>query len=166
MVAELARNASVVLDAARLIAEETASSGKLGARTAEVSAALAALPVDLAELDAERAALLLSGIAGLKLTGFGRSDSEIRVKEAAKLAREAAARVQDAAAAEAQAPLTQAVLSLLAELGERIRKAKRLARVMSFRDAAEFAVDLLRRRRRPELLEAPHTVHHDRRVPG
>ena len=136
----------IVQDAARRVADEAAAAAKLGLRAAEAAAVLSSLPDDLADRDAVAAAEALTGAAALSLQGFGRSDAEVRIKEAVKEAREAARWVPDAAEMEKRAPLTDRLLELLSELGERVRKARRLARLMSFRDVSATAVDLLARR--------------------
>lgn len=143
--------AMVILDAARTAADEGAALNNPSAKAAAVSAAFAALPANLGELGAAGADAV-SAVAAFNLSGFGRSDAETRIKETASRAREAARLLVKAAEAETQAPLAGSVLALLAELGEQVRRAKRRARVMGFRDVAEAAVDLLSRR--PEIRSA------------
>lgn len=131
-------------DAARRAAEEAASGQKLGAKAAQAAAALGAL---LAVRPGARPdGKLVTDIAHLNLQGYGKSDSDARVKEAASAAREAARKLLDDSCMEERAPLSEAVLARIAELGKRVREAKRLARVMGFRDVATCAVDLLLRR--------------------
>jgi ATP-dependent helicase/nuclease subunit A len=133
-----------IRDAALLAAGELEASAKSSAKAAETAAVLAAVPGDLSAAEGFRGRIEAAAGAepqGLRPVGFGKPDQGSR-----GAARDAARAFLDAAGAEALAPLTEAVLRLLADLGERVGAAKRAARVMSFRDAAESAVDLLLRR--------------------
>ena len=150
VVAETARiQAQAILDEARAAAEEGSAARKQDGKAAAVLAVFARLPEDLPDLGAAGAAEAAKAAAAFNLSGFGKSDSDQRVKESAKRARKAALLLVKAAEMEALAPLAGSALVLLAELGERVRKAKRLARIMGFRDVAAAAVDLLSRR--PEI---------------
>lgn len=136
--------AEAVLDAARDAALE-AGLPNLSAKARSVLDAFQALPTGF-EGRTGRIAEALKPVAAFNLQFFGRSDSEIRIKDAASRAREAAKEAIKAAEMEAQAPLAASVLGLLAELGDRVLRAKRRARVMGFRDVARAAVDLLSRK--------------------
>lgn len=138
--------AAVILDAARAAGRESGALRSPGGKAAAVLAAFAALPKNLPELGAAEAARAAAGVSGFNLSGFGRSDAETRIKGAAGAAREAALLLIKAADTDKLAPLAASTLGLLAELGERVRGAKRRAGVMGFRDVAEAAVDLLARR--------------------
>jgi hypothetical protein len=135
----------------RLAAEEAKPlvelrEGKPAQRPRKATAVLGDLCKNLDDLTTDGTVRRLSAVAGLDLKGYGKSDSDARIKEAVKAARECARNLLDTMYMEEQAPLAEAVLGLIAELGERVRKAKRLARVMGFHDVAAAAVDLLQRR--------------------
>ncbi len=136
--------AALIQEAARAAGE--AGSGSPSAKAASVLDAFATLPAGFEDLPTDMIAAALELVVFFNLQGFGRSDAETRIKEAASAARDAARRILKAREMEKLAPLTGSVLDLLAELGERVRRAKRGARVMGFRDVAEAAVDLLSRR--------------------
>lgn len=138
--------AALILEEARVVREGGAGPGNPSAKAASVLDAFAALPGSFADWPTHRIAAALDPVLRFNLKGFGRSDPETRIKEAASRARDAAARAIKAAEMEGLAPLASSVLGLLAELGEQVRQAKRRARVMGFRDVAEAAVDLLSRR--------------------
>ena len=138
--------AQIILDAARDAREEGAGLGNLSAKAASVLGAFATLPAGFADWPSGMIVAALDLVVSFNLSGFGRSDAEIRIKEAASRARESARLLIKAAEAEKQAPLAGSVLALLAELGEQVRRAKRRARVMGFRDVAQAAVDLLNRK--------------------
>ena len=141
--------AAIILDAARAACDEGAGLRNPSAKAAAVLDAFATLPANLAGLKSDMIVAALDLIVLFNLKGFGRSDSETLIKEAAGRARDAARLLAKAAEMESLAPLAGPALGLLAELGEQVRKAKRLARVMGFRDVASAAVDLLSRR--PEI---------------
>ncbi len=138
--------AALILDAARSAVEEGAGLRNPSTKAASVLDAFATLPTTFANCTAVMIAGALDLVASFNLSGFGRSDAETRIKEAAGTARDAARRVLKAVEMERLAPLAGSVLGLLAELGDRVRGAKRKAGIMGFRDVAEAAVDLLARR--------------------
>ncbi|HSV56027.1 MAG TPA: UvrD-helicase domain-containing protein, partial [Magnetospirillaceae bacterium] len=134
--------ADVVRQASRMAQDAAAGTSlKPGGKASAVLLALAGLPEG--DLEPSEAAAALESVAELNFQGFGRTEFETRIKEAAARAREAARLILKASEAKRLAPLTGAVLGLLSELGERVRNAKRRARVMSFRDVATTAVNLL-----------------------
>ena len=150
-----AASALGAIEEAGSAAASALSAAKALVKTREARALCGAAAPELARLlgggaiTASAAAAILAPFAEFKLGGFGRSEEEGAVKAAMSAARDAALELQSLAAAEREAPLSAALLGILGEFGERYRAAKRRSGVMSFRDAAVCAVDLLAAR--PEI---------------
>ena len=143
------RRSLAALDAAKADCFAALSEGEVStARGKETAARMAALP-ELGGLGIEAAAEAARPIANISLQNFGRSATEVAVKEAVKRARESAQRIIDLERAEKGAILEAGVLGLLAEFAGIYRDAKRGAGIMGFHDVEVSTVDLLARR--PEL---------------
>ncbi|HTX73020.1 MAG TPA: UvrD-helicase domain-containing protein, partial [Rectinemataceae bacterium] len=138
----------------RVLAAADLATGTLGskaeaARTLCRGALEGLETVPLAEADLAAVSELVAPLADFTLVGFGRSEEDAEIKAAMKEARELALMLGRLAEARGVEPLNEALLRLLGEFGERFRAAKRRSGLMSFRDAAVCAVDLLTRR--PEI---------------
>jgi ATP-dependent exoDNAse (exonuclease V) beta subunit len=117
--------------------------------TAAAIGAARALPADVAARSLPELSEAAAPFLRVDFRRFGRSEAETLVKTAAKAAKEAALRIGRLVATDALLPISDAACALFSELGDRYNRAKRSEAVMSFRDTAVCAVDLLLRR--PEI---------------
>jgi ATP-dependent helicase/nuclease subunit A len=115
-----------------LLGPATGEAGVAAARAAD-RAALARMP---------EAAAMVAEAKSLRLT-VGNGEGAEAFKDAARLIREAAVAIDLAAEAARLRPLEDAAILLLADFVDELIAAKRHSGILSFRDVAEAAVDLL-----------------------
>ncbi|MEI6874465.1 MAG: UvrD-helicase domain-containing protein [Spirochaetota bacterium] len=145
--AEAIKTIALVRDEALVLGPSTSKAGiaaqvAFSALPEDLEAAMSgkAAPDLLGQMEA--AVALTSPLARLKL-GFGRSEGELRLKEATRAAREAALKLAGYRDSAAGRPLEDAVLGELASFVREVSEAKRRAGLMGFRDVALASVHLL-----------------------